>query len=133
MIEVEGHSLSDSVSSISRAELSLIKHVMNPSPEVKLIAAGIVFALGTATKIKPNEDYLQFMKLLGRSAQMMKRMKEYDPSTMDEERAGYLSNYIKVNNIEGDEVSKKARECSGGMAKMQRWLLTLCEAKKVKA
>ena len=133
MIEVEGHSLSDSVSSISRAELSLIKHVMNPSPEAKLIAAGIVFALGTATKIKPNEDYLQFMKLLGKSAQMMKRMKEYDPSTIDEERAGYLSNYIKVNNIGGEEVTKKARECSGGMAKMQRWLLTLDEVKKVKA
>ena len=60
-------------------------------------------------------------------------MKEFDPSTMDEERAGYLSNYIKVNNIEGEEVTKKARECSGGMAKMQRWLLTLDEAKKVKA
>ena len=80
---------------------------MNPSPEAKLIAAGIVFALGTATKIKPNEDYLQFMKLLGKSAQMMKRMKEFDPSTMDEERAGYLSNYIKVNNIESEEVTKK--------------------------
>ena len=130
---IEDTTLSDIVSAINRAELSLIKHVMNPSPEVKLISGGIVFALGTAKKIQPNEDYRQFMKLLSKLAQLMKAMKEYDPSTIQEERAVYLNNYIKANNIDGEAGTKKAKECSGGMLKMQQWLLSLNEAKMVKA